>query len=284
MKIKVGTIVYGQHRIPEGEKGLGEPYTQSGKPKALGLSTIKACGWCSALFTCKTTNQKTCSPYCHNAAKDEKKKVPCVVCGKRRHPTRKPDGSIVAPTCHNCVRAMTDHGTLRKYQQGCKCGECRAANVRSSLKWNVKFKNENGKSYSTVWAARYQEQFGIRPATAKARAFKAEHGFSYYRSGPSGPSIPIKATERKAIYERDDWVCQLCFEPVDAFTEVHRERASLDHIVPQSYYRSLGQEPDHSSEAMRLTHIKCNSRRGDAKGEAIEELLRLVKARKAEAA
>lgn len=70
----------------------------------------------------------------------------------------------------------------------------------------------------------------------------------------------VPATVRAAIYERDRWTCQLCFEPVDPdLGPSDAWAATLDHIVCQSW----GEEPDHSPANLRLAHRWCNSVRGD---------------------
>lgn len=80
-------------------------------------------------------------------------------------------------------------------------------------------------------------------------AAKARHG-----------RFRIPLPERLAIYERDGWVCQLCFEPVDPdLPPSNTWSATLDHIVCQSW----SEEPDHSPENLRLAHRWCNSVRGD---------------------
>lgn len=73
----------------------------------------------------------------------------------------------------------------------------------------------------------------------------------------------VATRDRLAIYERDGWTCQLCFEPVDAdlmSTDPLDDWApSLDHIEPQSWALI----PDHSPANLRLAHRWCNSVRGD---------------------
>src|SRR5699024_12369836 len=66
---------------------------------------------------------------------------------------------------------------------------------------------------------------------------------------------------RRAIYERDNWTCQLCLEPVEVTEsdEYNPWAPSLDHIVPQSHTLV----PDHSPENLRTAHLWCNSIRGD---------------------
>lgn len=72
----------------------------------------------------------------------------------------------------------------------------------------------------------------------------------------------IDVTRRLAIYERDNWTCQLCFEPVDQASdyshEIYNPRfPSLDHITP----RSLG--GTHEESNLRLAHVQCNALRGN---------------------
>lgn len=59
------------------------------------------------------------------------------------------------------------------------------------------------------------------------------------------------------IFERDNWVCQLCFEEVDPLLFYpHPESASLDHIVPLS----LG--GTHTEDNVQLAHLFCNISKG----------------------
>ena len=67
----------------------------------------------------------------------------------------------------------------------------------------------------------------------------------------------VKPRFRYAIYQRDDWTCQICRGPVDrAAAPLSDWRASLDHIVP----RSKG--GDDSWDNLRLAHRWCNAVRG----------------------
>ena len=76
---------------------------------------------------------------------------------------------------------------------------------------------------------------------------------------------------RRAIYERDGWLCQICGDPVDGdLPRTDIWSASLDHIVPQSWG-----EPDHSPDNLRLAHLWCNAVRGD-ESYYTEEVLRHV--------
>ena len=65
---------------------------------------------------------------------------------------------------------------------------------------------------------------------------------------------------RRAIYERDNWTCQLCFDPIDREAHYLDDWApSLDHVTPQSHMLI----PDHSPSNLRTAHRWCNAVRGD---------------------
>jgi hypothetical protein len=76
----------------------------------------------------------------------------------------------------------------------------------------------------------------------------------------------ISLTRRLAIYRRDEWVCQLCREGVDANLVGTGDdwAPSLDHIECQAWALI----PDHSDENLRLAHRWCNAVRGDERWHA----------------
>lgn len=75
-----------------------------------------------------------------------------------------------------------------------------------------------------------------------------------------GDRFMVEPRFRYAIYQRDDWTCQLCFEPVDRTADPLSDwYPSLDHIVPQS------QGGSDEWGNLRLTHRWCNAIRGDGR-------------------
>lgn len=63
----------------------------------------------------------------------------------------------------------------------------------------------------------------------------------------------------REIYERDEWVCQICHEPVDPAAMWPDPRcASLDHIIPVSRPGT-----SHTRANVRLAHLDCNIARGN---------------------
>lgn len=80
------------------------------------------------------------------------------------------------------------------------------------------------------------------------------------RERRSHGQFSIARSLRQKIYERDQWTCQLCGDPVDRnLPTSHVWAATLDHIECQSWALI----PDHSATNLRLAHRICNSVRGD---------------------
>ena len=173
--------------------------------------------------------------------------VPCVECGKMMWRGGKGGavpGKSKCLACRNGGRGYYEYGDGRKashgqpaYARGCRCDVCRSAVSEYMARWSESYAVANGEAYSSTWR----------------RRFKAEHGFWPQGSGFDFVDIPT----RRAIYERDGWTCQLCFEIIDPDATEHAQRASLDHIVPQSRGGS------HDPSNLRMAHVGCNARRRD---------------------
>lgn len=68
----------------------------------------------------------------------------------------------------------------------------------------------------------------------------------------------ISFEDRRAIYIRDAWTCQICSEPTSRrYSPSDPWSPTLDHVTP----RSQGGSDDPSN--LRLCHLWCNSVRGD---------------------
>lgn len=69
---------------------------------------------------------------------------------------------------------------------------------------------------------------------------------------------PVRPSDRRIVFERDGFVCQLCDEPTEPDADPLSDwYPTVDHIVPQS--KGGGHEP----ENLRCAHRWCNSVRGD---------------------
>lgn len=103
-----------------------------------------------------------------------------------------------------------------------------------------------GEYFVEQWMRRYC-------STACSR--RAEWHRRYKRRG----KFSVTSKERIALYERDQWACQLCSLPVNKDAHyLDADAPTLDHIVPQSAQLI----PDHSASNLQLAHRGCNSARG----------------------
>lgn len=70
--------------------------------------------------------------------------------------------------------------------------------------------------------------------------------------------VQYERIDRLSVYWRDDWICQLCGDPVDRTAQApHPLSASLDHIIP------ISRGGDHLYENVQCTHLGCNIAKGN---------------------
>ena len=205
-----------------------------------------SCAHCGEGFRAWSAATKYCSPSCGQLARTLRKGLTCASCAKPMAASRTsaPQGKARCRECQNGGRGYYEYGDGRKashgasaYARGCRCDVCREGQAARSAKWSAEYADKNGEVYSSTWR----------------RRFKDEHGF--WPQG--GWSDFIDAAGRRAIYERDGWTCQLCDGVIDPGATEHADRASLDHIVPQSRGGS------HDPSNLRMAHVGCNARRRD---------------------
>lgn len=201
---------------------------------------IVSCRFCSVEFEAKSGRRMYCSRSCKDKGKPSASGLACFICEKPmvRGRTSMPQGQAAHNECRTVTLDAVPHGTVSRYDYGCRCIDCATARAAKARAYTVEVRAKHGVSPSVIWRSR----------------FRAASGYSYGRHS----SVPM--ANRRAIYERDAWVCQICTEPIsDAVDTPFILRASVDHIVPQS----SGFEPDHSTGNLRMAHVICNSLRGD---------------------
>jgi 5-methylcytosine-specific restriction endonuclease McrA len=192
----------------------------------------------------------------------------CCVCGKAMWGGGKsglPQGEAM---CRGCRRVANpregEHGTRLMYRErGCRCPECRAYIAAYMREYTVTVRERDGCTPTQK----------ARPRRNPARSCPVCGELVGGNAAADVPThndcrpeqywtnaIQISRRDRLAIYERDNWQCQLCYEPVDPSLDIqHRFAATLDHVVP----RSMTLFPDDSPQNLRLTHRSCNSARGN---------------------
>lgn len=190
------------------------------------------CDFCKVEFPPKSKRQRFCSDKCRYALRDKNRTVPCAVCEAPMQRSGKtvPGTSNCWECRHGVPKGTVTHGTDNAYRRyHCRCGICRAKQAQQQRAFNRNYKARTGVEYRSLFED--NNRWWINPV------------------------------RRQAIYVRDGWVCQLCFEPVDRTLDhqIDPMGATLDHIDCQSWTDN----PDHSNENLRLAHRSCNSARGN---------------------
>lgn len=73
-------------------------------------------------------------------------------------------------------------------------------------------------------------------------------------------SLPTESFSRTEIFDRDEWVCQLCGDMVDPDLQwPHPWSVSLDHVIPLSNPTC----PGHVWDNVWTTHLRCNLSKND---------------------
>lgn len=103
---------------------------------------------------------------------------------------------------------------------------------------------ERKKEYAKAYNAANLDKF--RGYEAEKRALKQQ--------------LPSEKFSHEEIFERDGWVCQLCFEsvPRDLTDQYHPLYPNLDHIIPLKAAIPLDENPGHVRSNVQLTHRVCN--------------------------
>lgn len=92
------------------------------------------------------------------------------------------------------------------------------------------------------------------------RTYRSTHSeqirdkLSRYRARRKGALV--ERVSRKAVFERDGWICQICHLPVYSFV-AHPDpfSKSLDHII------ALSNGGAHCYSNVQLAHLVCNERK-----------------------
>ena len=192
----------------------------------------------------------------------------CKGCGAdvQRSRTSAPD--IYCLTCRRAGKAPSraKHGSSsgRQYKSGCRCNLCKEANNERMRQYAARRRDDGNPIDYSRRETRTCEMCG---ATFTCRAWKPTRycsrtcvGLSQRVNGERG-SFSISRARRLAIYERDNWTCQICGEPTDPDDDPVGGDwyPTLDHIIPQSHMLF----PDHSDSNLRTAHRWCNTVRGD---------------------
>jgi hypothetical protein len=188
--------------------------------------TVQACRSCDQPFTRAERGNK--AQFCSDAAKRctaREERATCDNCGLWF--LRQPNSEIT--TCLRCRQGKpVKHGANTYSNRGCRCPECTNAHSAERLR----------RKYEQVEA-------GIPldvSHRARARRFGVENQY----------------INKLSVFERDDWRCGICGDPVDREAEWPAPMSvSLDHIVP------LSAGGGHVYDNVQCAHLQCNLRKND---------------------
>lgn len=111
----------------------------------------------------------------------------------------------------------------------------------------------------TVWTDAYHDRSARRRRTTRSQSAHARR--------VRVANATIERFDPHEIYERDQWICQLCAQPVESDLEYPDPLyPSLDHIVP------LAANGEHSRINTQLAHWICNVRKGATHSESTSNL------------
>lgn len=198
------------------------------------MSTL-TCRVCGGSFTRPGSRGRKptyCSPACRSASR-------C----KGGHLFRPQRNDLVShisyANCSWCRKLFVRRTRNPAVNVSCRDTECqRLQRNRQMCEWFQKYRAENGEAYTN----RYLDK---RKAWMKQRINQKL-------------SLPYDEFTDDEIFERDKWICQICFEPVDSDLKWPDPMSkSLDHKVP------LSKGGHHLRSNCRLAHVTCNVRRGN---------------------
>lgn len=79
-------------------------------------------------------------------------------------------------------------------------------------------------------------------------------------------SVTIEPVKVMQVYERDNWTCGICGDPIDPSLKWPNPKSvSLDHIIP------ISRGGEHSMKNTRASHLGCNIGRGNRFDSTVEE-------------
>lgn len=135
--------------------------------------------------------------------------------------------------------ADKEHRYLDRY-----CKPCKTIIAREGrLKRGLESLRESGREYDRTHRAERNAQANLR------------------RARQMGASI-CENVNRLVVADRDGWICQLCFDPIDPNTPHKLENGQnnpwylhIDHVIP------LSRGGDHSYANVQASHATCNLRK-----------------------
>lgn len=157
----------------------------------------------------------------------------CPTCGAEFSPEKSLGRKYCSEKC--CSAATRDVSSRACSEVGC----VRPVRARGVCSMHYKRLLRAEGKLRSVWDDRRRSNYHARRARKKGAG-----------------AVPVNSLE---IFERDGWVCGICFGVVDrAVVYPHPLSPSLDHVFP------LSRGGVHAPENVQLAHLRCNVSKGDS--------------------
>lgn len=231
-----------------------------------------ACLYCGQLFKGSKFGRKKlyCSDQCRYRYQDQHKPKKeysvCVVCGGKidhshktycsiecQYPKRPCEycGKIFQPTTYGksccsdkCIKSLTDK-KKREGQLSKTCEMCGST-----------FSAIRDKAHQKYCSDKCRER---ADGQRKRETGAAQKRAAIYRGKKHYTEVKGETVVPEEIFERDNWICQLCYQPVDKELQYPDPMyKTLDHIIP------LSKGGDHTKDNLQLAHFSCNSQKNSS--------------------
>jgi len=225
------------------------------REKYVPVSYDKECIYCSAPFQARRPEAKYCSQPCASRAFHERR----IADGRR-------DVMLKARTArllNDTERWAREQALAAKRRRRARHGSVR---VRAEMEARHAAAGSSGIGYRVIVAGTCprcgEDGCSVRPldgSLCDCRGLRlSKRDWSSVVEFPSGQRVRFAASERLAVFERDNWICYLCGDPVDRYGYANDPAApAVDHVVP------LAGGGAHEPSNWRTAHSYCNNFKSD---------------------
>lgn len=229
------------------------------------VATKRECPVCRASFEA-TGNKRFCQRRCRSAYENAKER------GTLDKLLAKPWTPPTPFDCAHCgKRCIPGENVARHAAKFCG-KDCKKRWHRNRHRVPTRVKEARVRLRRALWDQRQRQWIGGECLRC-GETFTAPRAASWERHYCSGTCQSAEARARRRVrkkaafveevwrpvlFKRDNWICQLCGDPVDPNLKYPDPMcASVDHIVP------LSAGGEHSYANTQLAHALCNSLKGD---------------------
>lgn len=172
-----------------------------------------------------------------------------------------------------CAKCKKEKLIDEFYSTGSYCKPCAkeyASNRRKDPEFSKKKNeygvewNKNNKDLKRVLDKEWVENNREKKREINRRYSRKNKNNGGHRSRAKRFGVKFVNFKKHDIFERDNWLCGLCGEPVDKTTPWPEPYcATLDHIIPMS------KGGDHTPQNSQCSHFICNLTKRDSCGEDV---------------